>query len=105
MNPPQRGEVWLADLGLTAKVRPVLVISIPFKDTDRALITVVQHTTKLVGSDFEIRLPIRWLARGAFNIQSVMPVVPPQLIRKLGTLTPEQLLEIESALRRWEGLK
>jgi mRNA interferase MazF len=105
MNTPQRGEVWLTDLGLAAKVRPVVVISVPIKDTDRALITVVPHTTKIVGSEFEIHLPIRWLENGAFNIQSVMPVVPPQFIRKLGTLTPEQLSEIENALRRWEGLK
>ncbi len=28
MNLPERGEVWLADLGLAAKVRPVLVVSV-----------------------------------------------------------------------------
>jgi mRNA interferase MazF len=105
MNKPQRGEVWLADLGLAAKVRPVLVISVPFKETDRALITIVQHTTKIIGSEFEIHLPIPWLANGVFNIQSVMSVVPPQFIRRLGVLTPEQLAEIENVLRRWEGLR
>jgi mRNA interferase MazF len=105
MNKPQRGEVWLADLGLAAKVRPVLIISIPFKDTDRALITVVQHTTKIIGSEHEIHLPVNWLEKGVFNLQSVMSVVPPQFIRKLGALTPEQILQIENALRRWEGLK
>jgi mRNA interferase MazF len=105
MNKPQRGEVWLADLSLVAKVRPVVVIGIPFKATDRALITIVQHTTKIIGSEFEIHLPIRWLEKGAFNIQSVMAAVPPQFIRKLGILTHEQLLEIENALRRWQGLE
>jgi hypothetical protein len=34
---PQRGEVWLVDLGLAAKVRPALMISIPAEDVDRAL--------------------------------------------------------------------
>ena len=105
MNQPQRGEVWLADCGFVAKVRPVVVISIPPKDTDRALITVVPHTTKIVGSEFEVHLPIRWLESGAFNIQSIFPLVPPQFIRKLGVLTPEQLAEIENILRRWEGLQ
>jgi hypothetical protein len=42
---------------------------------------------------------------GAFNIQATFPLVPPQFIRKLGTLPPEQLGEIERTLRRWEGLK
>ena len=105
MNKPQRGEVWLADLGMAAKVRPALVISVPFQDNDRALITIVPHTTKIVGSEFEIQVPVRWLEKGAFNIQSVMPAVPPQFIRKLGQLMPEQLQEIENALRHWEGLK
>jgi mRNA interferase MazF len=105
MNIPERGEVWLADCGLAAKVRPVVVISIPFADTDRALITVVPHTTKIVGSAFEVHLPIRWLEKGAFNIQATFPLVPPQFIRKLGTLTREQLGEVESALKQWEGLR
>ncbi|MDQ6632129.1 MAG: type II toxin-antitoxin system PemK/MazF family toxin [Verrucomicrobiota bacterium] len=102
---PQRGEVWLADCGLAAKVRPVVIISVPYTDTDRALITVVPHTTKIVGSQFEVPLPIRWLEKGAFNVQATFPLVPPQFIRKLGTLTPEHLLEVEKVLRRWEGLR
>ena len=34
---PVRGEVWMVDLGLAAKVRPCLVINIPFKDDERAI--------------------------------------------------------------------
>ena len=37
MPSPSRGEVWLVDLGMTARVRPCLVISIPALDQDRAL--------------------------------------------------------------------
>lgn len=105
MNLPQRGEVWLADCGMKAKVRPVVVISIPYKDTDRALFTVVPHTTRISGSEFEVHFPIRWLENGAFNIQATFAVVPPQFIRKLGDLMPEQLAELENGLRRWEGLR
>ena len=50
---PQRGEVWLVDLGLAAKVRPALVISVPANDEDRALVTIVPHTTSPRGSRFE----------------------------------------------------
>jgi mRNA interferase MazF len=46
MNSPQRGEVWLVDLGYTAKVRPCLVISIPVSQEDRALVTLIAYTTK-----------------------------------------------------------
>ena len=41
MKAPQRGEVWLVDLGMAAKVRPALVMSIPAADVDRALVTIV----------------------------------------------------------------
>lgn len=40
MQLPERGEVWLVDLGMAAKVRPALVISVPADDTDRALVTL-----------------------------------------------------------------
>ena len=33
---PERGEVWQVDFGITQKVRPALVISIPYADQDRA---------------------------------------------------------------------
>jgi mRNA-degrading endonuclease toxin of MazEF toxin-antitoxin module len=42
---PQRGEVWLVDLDMAAKVRPAVVMSIPAADVDRALVTIVPHTT------------------------------------------------------------
>ena len=45
MKSPQRGEVWLVDLGMAAKVRPAVVISVPADDSDRALVTLVPHTT------------------------------------------------------------
>ena len=40
---PNRGEVWMVDLGMAQKVRPALVLNRAFKDTDRALITVLPH--------------------------------------------------------------
>ena len=46
MSLPERGEVWLADLGFAAKVRPVLIVSVPYADTDYALIQVIPHTTQ-----------------------------------------------------------
>ena len=48
----KRGEVWLVDLGYAAKARPCLVFSIAAEDTDRALTTVVPHTTSVRGTRF-----------------------------------------------------
>ena len=50
MPSPSRGEVWIVDLGMAAKVRPCLVISIAARDQDRALVTVVPHSTSIRGS-------------------------------------------------------
>ena len=43
---PKRGEVWLVDLGLAAKIRPCAVLSVPaIGPNDRVLVTLVAHTT------------------------------------------------------------
>lgn len=58
---PARGEVWLFDLGMVEKVRPALVVSVPYDDVDRALITIVPYTTSLRGSQYEIPVEVRFL--------------------------------------------
>lgn len=72
MNPPKRGEVWLVDLGMAAKVRPCLVISIPAEESDRALVTLVPHTTSLRGSRFECIVANTFLRPGAFDVQGIV---------------------------------
>jgi mRNA-degrading endonuclease toxin of MazEF toxin-antitoxin module len=62
MPVPNRGEIWLVDLGYAAKVRPCLVLSIPAADEDRALATLVPHTTSTRGFRFEVALKAPFLA-------------------------------------------
>ncbi len=42
-----RGEIWLADLGYTGKVRPVLILSVAYTDDERAIVTYVPRTTSV----------------------------------------------------------
>jgi len=56
--------VWLVDLGMTAKVRPALVLSVPAATTDRALATLVPHRTSTRGSEFEAAVPVPFLRAG-----------------------------------------
>jgi len=58
---PRRGEVWIVDLGLAQKTRPALILSAAYSDEDRALITVISHTTKLRGSKFELPVSVPFL--------------------------------------------
>ena len=104
MNNPERGEVWLVDLGYIAKVRPCLVISIPALDQDRALATLIPHTTSLRGSRFEIQIKTRFLREGAFDVQNIITIPHAKLLRKLGNLTSEQIESLENLLQLWLGL-
>jgi mRNA interferase MazF len=73
---PERGEVWQVDFGITQKVRPALVISIPYGDADRALIDVIPHTTAMRGSQFEVSVATRFLEAGAFLVQGIQALPP-----------------------------
>jgi mRNA interferase MazF len=48
------GEIWLADLGLAAKTRPVLIISRHDPEAPRALFIYVPLTTQNRGSRYEV---------------------------------------------------
>lgn len=104
MANPNRGEVWLVDLGYAAKIRPCLVISIPADDEDRALATIVPHTTSLRGSRFEVGLKIKFLREGGFDAQNLVTIPHAKLIRNLGKLNDAQLKEVEDGIRFWLGL-
>src|SRR4051812_12265241 len=49
-----RGEVGLVDLGMVAKVRPCLALSASVDPQNRALATLVTHTTRERGTHFEV---------------------------------------------------
>jgi len=104
MPNPNRGEVWLVDLGYAAKVRPCLVLSISAEDQDRALATLVPHTTSLRNSRFEVKLNIRFLREGGFDTQNLVTIPHAKLIRKLGTVSDTQIAEIEERVKFWLGL-
>ena len=100
---PERGEVWQVDFGVTAKVRPALVISVPYADADRALIGVIPHTTATRGSQFEVTVNAHFLGEGAFLVQGIQAFPPKYFLRRLGVLTPAQLRSVEDGLLRWVG--
>lgn len=101
MNYPERGEVWLVDLGMAAKIRPCLVISSRIGENDRALITLVPHTTSTRGTQFEAAVPTHFLKSGAFDAQGLVTVPVNRGIRKLGRLRREEMHAVEAAVCRW----
>ena len=99
-----RGSVWIVDLGMAAKVRPCLVLSVPTDPQDRVLATVVPHTTSVQVTRFEVAVKAPFLKPGVFDAQQVATIPQVKLVRKLGNLPPDQLALVEAAVRRWLGL-
>ena len=101
----QRGELWLVDLGYLGKVRPVLVVSVPFLDHELTLCIVVPHTTSLIGTRFEVTIKHSALREGAFDVQQTAAVQAMKFVRRLGALNAEQMRVLEEALSQVLGLK
>ena len=97
----KQGEVWLADLGLAAKTRPVVILSQDDPQAPRALVTYIPLTTQNRGSTYEIELGnLRFLKElSVANVQGIGSIPVVRLQRKLGSLSIESLNKIKQALR------
>ena len=100
-----RGEVWLVDLGLAAKARPAVVLSIPFLDNERALYAIVPHTTARRGGRFEVVFDVPWLLPGAFDVQGLRNIPGSVFMRKMGALNQPQMAMIVQTTRLWLGIQ
>ena len=94
------GEVWLADLGMAAKRRPVLVVSREDDDPPRTLVIYVPLTTQNRGSRYEVDLgKPRFLSQSSTaNVQGIASIPTVRLERKLGSISAIQLEEVKRAL-------
>src|SRR2546429_8707871 len=102
MPSPDRGSVWIVDLGMAAKVRPCLVLSVPTDPQDRVLVTLIPHTTSIRGTRFEVAAQAKFLhAGGVFDAQQVVSIPQVKLVRKLGDMPADQLALVEDAVRHW----
>ncbi len=94
------GEVWLTDFGMTAKVRPALVLTPDPPDDELDLVTLLLHTTALRGNRWELSIPKPFLKPGAFHLQQLQSVSTVRLERRLGALTADEMDRVHNALRR-----
>jgi mRNA interferase MazF len=96
----RRGEVWLADLGLAAKRRPVVIVSRDDSDPPRALVVYIPLTTQNRGSAYEVKLPkVRFLDSDSIaNVQGIGSVPTVRLERRLGKLPDGVMTEISRAI-------
>ena len=98
---PRPGEVWLADLGMAAKTRPVVVVSRYDEDPPRVLVLYVPLTSEGRGSEYEVEMPKLPFLRleGVANVQGIGSLAVKRLERRLGVLPTEVMERIKKALR------
>lgn len=104
MPKAKRGEVWLADLGLAAKVRPVLVLSVAYEEDERAVVSFVTRTTTVRATKYAVPHRAWGEADGAFDAQGIGTVPDVKLERRLGVVDAATLGRVEQAVRAWLAL-
>ena len=97
---PQPGEVWLADLGLAAKTRPVVIVSRADPNAPRALVLYVPLTTQNRVSRYEVVLTkVPFLDRDSIaNVQGLSSLPTVRLERELGKLSAATMTALRAAL-------
>ena len=97
---PQPGEIWLADLGLAAKTRPVVIVSREDPDPPRSLVLYVPLTTQPRDSPYEVPLPrLPFLDRQSIaNVQGLGSLPTARLERRIGRLPTEIMERLKDAL-------
>jgi len=97
---PRPGEIWLADLGLAAKTRPVVIVSRQDPNPPRSLVLYVPLTTQRRNSRYEVPLPrLPFLDRESVaNVQGLASLPTVRLERNIGGLSAEIMERLKDAL-------
>ena len=101
-----RGDVVIVDMGMAAKVRPCVVVSVSHPDRQRNLSVVVPMTTEIRGGECEIRFPKpAWLRQeSAVNVLGIAGVDNSKIERRISTFPTDKMREIEFVLKRLLGI-
>ena len=98
MRDARKGDVWIVDMGMVAKVRPCLLLTDYPADDELALVTVVAHTTALRGNRWELAIAKPFLKPGAFHFQQIQSITVAKLERKLGSLSDAEWKQVQAKL-------
>jgi len=99
-----RGDVWMVDFGMAAKVRPALLLTGHPADDELDIVTVLLHTTSLRGNRWELNIPKPFLKPGAFHLQQIQTVSTVKLERRLGALNDAEMDRVLDAVANRLGI-
>jgi mRNA interferase MazF len=94
------GQVYLVDLGMAAKTRPMLVVSRRDADAPRALSVCAPITTSTRNSGYEIGIgKPKFLRENSFvNIQGLQAIQHHELKMMIGRLSEDKMADVKDAL-------
>lgn len=97
---PKPGEVWLADLGMAAKTRPVIIVSRHDPNPPRSLATYIPLTTQNRSSPYEVELPkLSFLdKKSVANVQGIGSIPMVRFERKIGQIPQKVMVEVKKAM-------
>jgi mRNA interferase MazF len=98
---PNRGEIWLVDLGLAQKTRPVVILSVQPEGEERVVITYVARTTSIRGTRFEISHEAPGFKPGVFDAQSIGTIPTARLMKRIGAVREDTMAAIQETVRSW----
>ena len=98
---PKVGEVYLVDLGIAGKVRPVVEVSREDPEAPRALSAVVPLTSQNRDSRYEVKMPrVPWLSLQSFaNVQAISSVEHHELTNRRGKFEASVVKQIRESSR------
>jgi mRNA interferase MazF len=98
---PKPGEVYLVDLGLAGKVRPVVIVTREDTDAPRAISVTAPLTTQNRGTQYEVQMPrVPWLKQQSFaNVQAMAAYEHHEFLEHRGRFDQPALEKIKQAIR------
>ena len=99
---PERQEIWIADLGIAAKERPVVIIvSNHDEQAPRDLVIYVPCTTQYRSSKYEVALPpdVGLKSESWANVQGIASIPSVRFVKRIGKLPDETWGKLREAIR------
>lgn len=98
---PKPGEVYLVDLGMAGKVRPVVIVTREDANAPRAISVTVPLSSRNRGSQYEVQMPrVPWLKQQSFaNVQAIAAYEHHEFLERRGRFDQLALEKIKDAIR------
>ena len=97
---PKPGEVYIVDMGMEGKQRPVVIVSREDDDAPRAVVLAVPLTSQNRGSQYEVTMPrVPWLRLQSYaNVQALSSFEYHELLEKRGSFEEKSMDNIKRAI-------